>query len=291
MRNLVRRGIIIHTVVNVSKKNVRRICEAAHRPAGLCGVRQYDRGEQDEMVRRTKEEAQATRNALLDAAERVFSERGVSRTSLSDIAAAAGVTRGAVYWHFKDKVDLLDAMLCRVMLPMDEATASSGRDPEDDPLGHMRGCLVNVLKHTAANAQSRRVFDIVFHKCEYIDDMAPAKDRCLAMRAGYLSEIERGLRNAIKEGQLPAGVRVRNAAVGLHALIDGLIANWVAEPEYFPLEREGANVVDIFIEGLRATGASAAAGKPAAAKKVAREALRPSRTSRSRPHTGRSTPR
>jgi TetR/AcrR family acrAB operon transcriptional repressor len=52
------------------------------------------------MARKTKEEAQETRNAILDAAELVFQEHGVSHTSLAEIAAAAGVTRGAVYWHF-----------------------------------------------------------------------------------------------------------------------------------------------------------------------------------------------
>ena len=59
------------------------------------------------MVRRTKEEAQETRNSILDAAERVFFEKGVSRTSLADIAQAAGVTRGAIYWHFAHKSDLV----------------------------------------------------------------------------------------------------------------------------------------------------------------------------------------
>ena len=63
------------------------------------------------MARRTKEDAQATRTALLDAAERVFQQRGVSRTSLNEIAQAAGVTRGALYWHFKDKAALFNAMM------------------------------------------------------------------------------------------------------------------------------------------------------------------------------------
>ena len=71
------------------------------------------------MARRTKEDALATREALLDAAELVFEQRGVSRTSLSDIAKAAGVTRGAVYWHFKDKADLFNAMMERVTLPLE----------------------------------------------------------------------------------------------------------------------------------------------------------------------------
>ena len=54
------------------------------------------------MVRRTKEAAAITREQLLDAAERVFRERGVAGSSLAQIAAEAGVTRGAVYWHFRD---------------------------------------------------------------------------------------------------------------------------------------------------------------------------------------------
>ena len=49
------------------------------------------------MVRRTKEDALATRNRILDTAECVFERRGVSRTSLNEIALAAGVTRGAIY--------------------------------------------------------------------------------------------------------------------------------------------------------------------------------------------------
>ena len=71
------------------------------------------------MARRTKEEAQVTRERLLDAAEAIFRERGVTRTSLAEVAAAAGLTRGAVYWHFKDKADLFRAMCDRATLPLD----------------------------------------------------------------------------------------------------------------------------------------------------------------------------
>ena len=70
------------------------------------------------MVRRTKQEALATRHSLLDSAELLFQAQGVSRTSLQDIAQAAGATRGAIYWHFKDKADLFNAMMERVTLPL-----------------------------------------------------------------------------------------------------------------------------------------------------------------------------
>ena len=52
-------------------------------------------------MHKTKEEAYQTRCNVLDAALTVFYERGVAQASLDEIAKAAGVTRGALYWHFK----------------------------------------------------------------------------------------------------------------------------------------------------------------------------------------------
>src|SRR5438105_12336246 len=105
------------------------------------------------MVRRTKEEAQATRNRILDTAEMAFHEHGVSRTSLQDIAAAAGVTRGAIYWHFRDKGELFNAMMERVVLPLEGQSAHEG----DDPLAAMRENFIAALRKTVADPQVRRV--------------------------------------------------------------------------------------------------------------------------------------
>ncbi|HKW83015.1 MAG TPA: TetR family transcriptional regulator, partial [Burkholderiaceae bacterium] len=80
------------------------------------------------MARRTKEEAQATRSLILDTAELVFEQRGVSGTSLNEIAKAAGLTRGAIYWHFQNKADLFNAMMDRATLPLEQADISGFKD-------------------------------------------------------------------------------------------------------------------------------------------------------------------
>ena len=61
-------------------------------------------------MRRTKEEAKITRRQLFEAAIRVFSEKGYAETRLSDIGEEAGVTRGAIYWHFGNKRELFAAL-------------------------------------------------------------------------------------------------------------------------------------------------------------------------------------
>lgn len=122
------------------------------------------------MVRRTKADALVTRNSLLDAAEHLFQVHGVSRTSLNDIATAAGTTRGAIYWHFKDKADLFNAMMERVTMPLEGALACAAGKAEaaDNPLLSLRDSMMNALKQTANDEQTRRVFEVATHKVEYV---------------------------------------------------------------------------------------------------------------------------
>ena len=202
------------------------------------------------MVRRTKTEAQETRTRLLDTAEHVFNERGVSRTSLAEIAEAAGLTRGAIYWHFKNKLALFDAMMERVTLPMEQVTEAFADASLADPVATIRNHSVAILKSIEKNPQLQRVFDIMSHKCEYVDEMAPLRDRHLEGRGECVMHIEEGFRNAIKKGQLPKTVNPRHAAIGLHALIDGLIMNWLLDPKYFSFARDAEKMVDTYLRGL-----------------------------------------
>ena len=203
------------------------------------------------MVRRTKDEAQETRNRILDAAEHVFSEHGVSRTSLEDIAQAAGVTRGAIYWHFKDKSDLFAAMVNRVTLPMEAMVARSSDESVEDPIASLKACAVSALMRTATDPQVQRVFDVVTHKCEYLGDMAGVNGRISSIQKGCVDRSEQAIRNAIKRGLLPAHVNPRLAAVGLDAMIFGLISNWLANSGYLPLERQAEAMIDLYLDGLR----------------------------------------
>lgn len=218
------------------------------------------------MARRTKDEALETRNRILDAAELVFSERGVSRTSLEDIAQAAGVTRGAIYWHFKDKSDLVSAMVNRVTLPMEAMVARSSDETVEDPLASLKVCAVNALRRTATDPQCQRVFDVVTHKCEYLGEMEGVQGRISSIQKGCVDRAEQAIRNAVKRGQLPAHVSPRLAAIGLDAMLFGLISNWLANPGYFALERQAEAMIDLYLDGLR----GAARPRPSAGRGVSR---------------------
>jgi len=202
------------------------------------------------MARRTKEDALVTRDLILDAAERVFQRRGVSRTSLQEIAEDAGLTRGAIYWHFQNKSDVFDAMMQRVTLPMAATLQIPPESEVADPLQHLRRTLAVAFHQTVHDVQVQRVFEIASHKVEYVDELQALRERHIADRDSCLNDLNRLLALAIERKQLAGTVPVRVATIGLHALIDGLMHNWLLDPQAFDLETAGAQAVDAYLAGL-----------------------------------------
>lgn len=202
----------------------------------------------DSMVRRTKEDALATRASLLDAAERLFLAKGVSRTSLNDIALKAGTTRGAIYWHFTDKADLFNAMMARVTLPLETAFQQAGAG--EDPLPGLRECVLQALRHVAGDEQTRRVFEVATQKVEYVAEMGAVRSRHIAVRQQFLDQMQRALRGSARRRVRRLAIPAPAAAHGLHALLDGLIQNWLLDPGAFDLVRTGEQTVDCYLAGL-----------------------------------------
>ena len=63
------------------------------------------------MARRTKEEAEETKKAICLAALDIFCEKGYSRTTFDEIAKRINLTKGAIYWHFRNKADILTEII------------------------------------------------------------------------------------------------------------------------------------------------------------------------------------
>lgn len=203
------------------------------------------------MVRRTKEEAQATRSALLDAAERVFHAQGVSRTSLAEIAQAAGTTRGAIYWHFKDKADLFDAMMQRVILPLEASVLMAGEGmAHPDALHELRSGLQVALRLIATDSRARRVFEIASHQIEYVGELAAVKQRRITGRDACMAKMEATLALAAQTAARQLPMTAAEAAFGLNSVMDGLIRNWLMASAGFDLQTNGLQVVDAYLAGL-----------------------------------------
>ena len=226
------------------------------------------------MARKTKEDAAITREQLLDAAESVFRKRGVARSSLAEVAAAAGVTRGAVYWHFRDKADLCAAMCERAMLPMEIMLNDAGAATHEDPLGTLRELAVTALTRLARDPRSQAVFEVMLHESECTAEMAPITARKQRERTRCLVQVERVMQQAVARGQLPKDTDTLLATQALHAYVGGVMNSWVLDPTAHDLAQSAPALVDVFLAGLRAAPPRAQAAVATRDRRPATEAAR-----------------
>lgn len=206
------------------------------------------------MARRKKEDADRTRELVLDAAEQVFLERGVARATLDDVAQAAGFTRGAVHWHFKDKIGLFSALVERVLLVEEALVERISAIHGPDALQTLGEITVETLRTLETDPRQRRLVQVLRLRCEYTDELAPALDRHLAADALLLKAVQRIFANAAAEGGLAPGWKSKSAGLAFHALTWGLIdLRFRTDGKDFSLARDGAAAIRAFIASV-ATG-------------------------------------
>lgn len=128
-------------------------------------------------MRRTKAEAAETREAILVAAEQVFLERGVNQSTLMEIACHAGVTRGAIYFHFHDKLEIVRTIIGSVRFPQEEIMLQAAAVNHPNPMHVLEQSIIQALQLFSNDERQQNIFIIINQRCEFVGEMAPLEDR------------------------------------------------------------------------------------------------------------------
>ena len=196
-----------------------------------------------QVARQTKERAELTRETILDAATEVFFRRGVARASLEDVAQKAGVTRGAVYWHFRDKLDLFAAIEERLRLPQEAELIALTRSSPRDPLGELERTIVRKLTELSEDETLQIQMTVVLLRVDYIDEMAPALERQAAYQRRFFDALQQYFRDVVPPPAAGCDWTPAMAAQVLHTLVHGTILRALRFPAEYPLQTSGLPVV------------------------------------------------
>ncbi|WP_105663477.1 acrEF/envCD operon transcriptional regulator [Cronobacter dublinensis] len=201
------------------------------------------------MARRTKQEALKTRQQLIDAAIFTFAERGVAHTTLADIARAAEVTRGAVYWHFTSKAELFNEIWQQQLPVRDIIRAQIPTQVWRDPLLLLRETFIAVLQYIASTPRQRALLQILYRKCEFDDSMISEADirERIGFSRHYVGEL---LRQGIAENKIAGSLDVDIMLTILHGCLSGILKNWLFQPDTCDLFRLAPVLVDNMLRML-----------------------------------------
>ena len=204
------------------------------------------------MARKTKAEAEETREKILDAAEHVFFAHGVMETSLEQVAEEAGVTRGAIYWHFCDKVALFKALHERVRLPQEDMVERAVADGHPDPLALLEQISLDCTKTITTDPRLMRVFAILLVRCEYVGEMAEALKRQQDADAVMRANLVRVFTMAEENGTLSSNWTPQVAARVCESMMRGLWADWLRHGQGFDLMKVGSQCIAELFGSFRA---------------------------------------
>lgn len=203
------------------------------------------------MARKTREETDKTHALLLDAAEQVFSEQGYANASFQQIAERAGMTRGAIYWHFRDKDQLLEAVLHRGQLSWDRLPAQFAALQQPLSPRQMGELIGHALQETVHDPRQHRVTLIMLHRTELVTDNHQVYSRLTTI----LDRIKRCLIAALSARyRYPDGSPHRNipvAASAVKTLLTGTVYEWLlnqAEVDLAQIPQTVERLISSFFE-------------------------------------------
>jgi len=205
-------------------------------------------------MRRTREEALATRTRILDCAETVFVETGVERATLADIATAAGVTRGAIYGHFANKTEVYEAVVARVKQPMDALFVAANHPRAADPIATLHQAMSACLREMADDPRTARVFSILL---AHNQDGPSGLWRQQAGKASTEARtlFAKALRNAVRRQQLPGDLDIPRAAALLKAALVGILRDWLLDPAGLALPKDSERICESLLDMVRFSAA------------------------------------
>ena len=201
------------------------------------------------MARKKKAEAQQTRQQLIEAAIGQFATRGVTNTTLTDIADAAKVTRGAVYWHFTSKTEIFNAIWEQQLPLRDLIRDRLSLSEKDDPLLMLREQFITALQYIAHEPRQCALLQILYHKCEFTSDMVSEYE--IRKRIGFNNDFLRAtLERCISRNIISSQVNVDLTLIVFHGFFSGIIKNWLMNNDSFNLYQQAPALVDNILATL-----------------------------------------
>lgn len=202
------------------------------------------------MARKTKEEAERTYHALLDAATTLFIRQGIAKTTLTNIATEAGMTRGAIYWHFDNKDAVIRALWERNggTLHTKFVHELENLDP-DNPVQHFRTLIKDLVQHVVTDPEIGQMFRIIVHSVEFTDEQTELQQFLYAKHEMFHEGMEMAFKTLHKNHALKSPLSPEILAQGVISYLIGLI-NVYLKPRQnrLDLKQHGDELLDLYLD-------------------------------------------
>ena len=199
-------------------------------------------------MRKTKKEAEITKQKIMDASLQLFKNKGVDATRLQDIAKAAGMTRGAIYWHFKNKLDILTTL----MLDMKKRFEVLLKNFQEEDGGAVEKLERLIHKIIMAHTADERFQDlIIVMMSNYQRSQNLRKHHFKAeFPTQFIETVSDLTRQGMDEGAIRRDIDPNEIAWLVLFLFTGSIITNLKFPNAYKVSDKSDRIVDCFMHGI-----------------------------------------
>lgn len=202
------------------------------------------------MARRTKEEAEQTKEAILASALDLFYEKGFARTTFDEIAKRINLTKGAVYWHFRNKADLLAELMKQKFQEKDKRTWS--HYPPINNLEELRGGFSNAAKSIEGDPEFCKFLSFVIFHMEWSEIITNRIRQQIQEIANYpWLKLKEKLTFIQKSGEIRPDVDIDDLTTLLSCMWRGTVDAFIAKRFPMNLSRSVLQGFDLMMDGLK----------------------------------------
>ena len=188
------------------------------------------------------------RRQIVDAAIRVMAEKGWNETSIDEITREAGVSRGLVSYHFKDKADLLSGVLSRCKEAsregIEEAIAAT-----DDPVERYRLVIRTTLNLAR---EDPTIYEIFLHFMASGRSNPELGEQIRELYRGFRDMTARSIRHGQENGLFRTDMDADAAAARHIGALTGFALQWLLDPGAFPFDEAARQTEDMLMDALTA---------------------------------------
>lgn len=203
-------------------------------------------------MRKTKAEAEITHKKIIDSSAKIFSKYGYSAARLEDIAKDAHVTRGAIYWYFTNKADILQKIIIERFSIIYEIIENILNE-NIDPLQKLKRILITILESLESNQKLREIINIIIFKVEVIPEIEYQMKSKKKENRTRIEIIHTLVKQAQNDKLIKHELDSYTVATSLNCFFEGIITQWLIDPTLFSITEKAESMIELFFNGIVAT--------------------------------------
>ena len=201
-------------------------------------------------MKKTKEAALITKKQIIEKAVELFIQKGFSKTTLDEIAQQTNVTRGAIYWHFKDKLDIVNELIETQHENLSQLLSDLFSE-DSSAFNKIQKIIEEIVRHFFETKSFQNFIELTWFKIEYTQ-LSNLKTTKTELTEYFINNFRRTIKEAQSMGDIKNDISDNDVAITITNMINGMYRLYFMLPDQVNTKEEAMRSFTSYLKLIKA---------------------------------------